>query len=192
MTLGRLFNGDAPPAPLDAALDTSDHDTDSASIAYTAQPYTVASSGRGTLSISGPGVNRNFVFYLDGIADGYVIELGTDSGNAGLLEAQYTPPGGVFPDTLLGFFVAGTQFAQTPGRSSGALACTLSFGLLSGTYSSGQFDVDTTTGRGFGTHHSRPQSRCNPRALPGVAHQDRHHDLWHHSGDGTITWLIAN
>ena len=83
------------------------------------------------------------MFYLDGVANGYVIELGTGSGNAGLLEAQYTPPGGTYPDTLLGFFVAGTQFAQTAGPISLVPSYTLSFGTLSGTYSSGQFDVDT-------------------------------------------------
>ena len=46
MSLGRLSNGNAAAGSLDAVLDISDRDVDSAGLAYTAQPYTVASSGR--------------------------------------------------------------------------------------------------------------------------------------------------
>jgi hypothetical protein len=192
MTLGRLFNGDALASTISAVLDTSDHDTDTANVTFTAQPYTVASSGRGTLSITGSGVNRNFVFYLDGVADGYVVELGTNSGNAGLLEAQYTPPGGAYPDTLLGFFVAGTQFAQTPGPISLVPSYTLSFGTLSGTYSSGQFDVDTSTGRGFGTIQ---QTAVPVQSASLYLVSPTKMDIMTFgtiSEDGAITWLIAN
>ncbi len=55
MTLGRLSNGDATASTVSALLDTSDQDTDTANVIYTAQPkYDIASSGRGTLSITGP------------------------------------------------------------------------------------------------------------------------------------------
>ena len=91
------------------------------------------------------------MFYLDGIADGYVVEIGSPAGNGGLLEAQYMPAGGVFLDTLQGIFVGGTQFAQVPGPIVLIPGLTLNFGLLSSTYSSGQFGVDSTIGRGFGT-----------------------------------------
>ncbi len=198
MTLGRLYNGDATASTVSAVLDTSDQDTDTANVNYTGQPYTVASSGRGTLSITGPGsltgaaVNRNFVFYLDGVADGYVIEQGSGSGNAGLLEAQYTPPGGTYPDTLLGFFVAGTQFAQTPGPISLVPSYTLSFGTLSGTYSSGQFDVDTATGRGFGTITQtgvETQSAALYLVTPTKMDIMTFGTI---TTDGVISWLIAN
>ena len=198
MTLGRLYNGDATASTVSAVLDTSNQDTDTANVAYTGQPYTVASSGRGTLSITGPAslagaaVNRNFVFYLDGVANGYVIEQGSGSGNAGLLEAQYTPPGGTYPDTLLGFFVAGTQFAQTPGPISLVPSYTLSFGTLSGTYSSGQFDVNTATGRGFGTI-SQTGVETQSAALYLVTPTKM--DIMTFgtiTTDGAISWLIAN
>jgi len=192
MTIGRLSDGDAAAGTVSAVLDTSDHDTDAANVNYTAQAYTVASSGRGTLSISGPGVSRSFVFYLDGIADGYLVEQGTDSGNAGLLEAQYTPPGSAYPDTLLGFFVSGTQFAQTPGPITLVPSYTLSFGTLSGTYSSGQFDVDTTTGRGFGTitqtgvaEQSATLYLVSPTKMDVMTFGTI-------DTDGAISWLIAN
>jgi hypothetical protein len=191
MTLGRLSNGDATASTVLAVLDTSDQDTDTANVSYAGQPYTVASSGRGTLSISSSGLNRNFVFYLDGVADGYVIEQGSASGNAGLLEAQYTP-GGSYPDTLLGFFVAGTQFAQTPGPISLVPSFTLSFGTLSGTYSSGQFDVDTSTGRGFGTI---TQTGVPTQSAALYLVSPTKMDIMTFgtiTTDGTISWLIAN
>jgi hypothetical protein len=198
MTLGRLFGGDATASTVSALLDTSDQDIDTANVSYTGQPYTIASSGRGTLSITGPAsltspaINRHFVFYLDGVADGYVIEQGSSSGNAGLLEAQYTPPGGTYPDTLLGFFVAGTQFAQTPGPISLVPSYTLSFGTLSGTYSSGQFDVDTATGRGFGTITQtgvETQSAALYLVTPNKMDVMTFGTI---TTDGAISWLIAN
>jgi hypothetical protein len=198
MTLGRLYSGDAVAGTVSALLDTSDHDTDSANVAYTGQPYTLTSSGRGTLAISGPAslttpaVDRHFVFYLDGSADGYVIEEGTDSGNAGLLEAQYTPPGGSYPDTLLGFFVSGTQFAQTPGPIGLVPSFTLNFGTLSGTYSSGQFDVAAANGRGFG---SITQTGIQTQSAALYLVSPTKMDVMTFgtvTTDGAISWLIAN
>ncbi len=152
MSLARLYNGDAANGTLDAVLDTSDQDVDLAGVLYAAQKYTVAESGRGTLTLSASGNGtRNFVFYLDGLADGYVVETGSGSGNAGLLEAQYTPTGGVYPDTLPGLFVGGTQYAQAPGPIILASQFSLSYGELSSNYTSGQFGVDPTSGRGFGS-----------------------------------------
>lgn len=151
MDMGRLSGGSAAAGTLDVLLDSSHHVTNTAGITYSAQPYTVASNGRGTLSLSGPGVSRNFVFYLDGIADGYVVEQGSTAGSAGLLEAQYVPAGGSYPDTLPGLFVGATQFASVPGPIVLIPGVSISFGNLSATYSSGLFAIDSTTGRGFGS-----------------------------------------
>jgi hypothetical protein len=151
MDLGRLSSGNAAAGTLDALLDSSNHDTDAAGITYSAQPYTVASNGRGTLSLSAAGVTRSFVLYLDGIGDGYVVEQGSTAGSTGLLEAQYVPAGGSYPDTLPGLFVGGTQFAIVPGPIVLIPGVDMSFGDLSSTYSSGQFAIDSTTGRGFGS-----------------------------------------
>ena len=151
MDMGRLSNGNAATGTLNALLDSSDHDTDAAGITYTAQPYAVASNGRGTLSLTALGVTRNFVLYLDGIADGYVVEQGSTAGSAGLLEAQYVPSSGSYSDTLPGLFVGGTQFAAVPGPIVLVPAASISFGDLSSNYSSGLFAIDSTTGRGFGS-----------------------------------------
>jgi Putative Ig domain len=151
MDLGRLSNGNATAGTLDALLDSSSHDTDAAGITYSAQPYAIASNGRGTLSLSAAGVTRNFVLYLDGIADGYVVEQGSTAGSTGLLEAQYVPSGGSYSDTLPGLFVGGTQFAIVPGPIVLIPGVNISFGDLSSTYSNGLFAIDSTTGRGFGS-----------------------------------------
>jgi hypothetical protein len=192
MDLGRLFNGSATAATLDAALDTSDHDTGFAGIAYSAQKYDVAASGRGMLSLSSAGATRSFVFYLDGIADGYVVEIGSPAGSSGLLEAQYMPAGGVFLDTLQGNFVGGTQFAQVPGPIVLIPGLTLNFGLLSSTYSSGQFGVDSTIGRGFGT-----LTLSGVASTPAVLYEvsPTKIDVMSFGTiqvDGTTLWLIQN
>jgi hypothetical protein len=192
MDMGRLFNGNAIAGTLDAALDSSDHDTDSAGIGYSAQRYTVAGSGRGTLSLSTGGVTRSFVFYLDGVADGYVLEPGSPAGSTGLLEAQYMPTGGVYLDTLPGNFVGGTQFAQTPGPIVLIPSLSFSFGVLSSTYSSGQFGVDGTIGRGFGT-----LTQSGVASTPAVLYEvsPTKIDVMAFGTiqvDGSILWLIQN
>ena len=158
MTLGRLYNANAAGGTLDAVLDTSDRDTDSANVITPASAIrsTAAAAARHALahrasSLTGAAVNRNFVFYLDGVAGRLRGRARQRFGNAGLLEAQYAPPGGTFPDTLLGFFVAGTQFAQTPGPISLVPLLALSYGSLSGTYATASSMLDTAMGRGFGT-----------------------------------------
>jgi hypothetical protein len=192
MELGRLFNANAAAGTLDAVLDTSSHDTDSAGIPYAGQSYAVSSSGRGTLSLSSQSAMRNFVFYLDGVADGYVIEQGSSSGDAGLLEAQYVPSGGVYPDTLPGFFVGGTQYAQTPGPITLSPSIGLSFGVLSSSSTSGVFAIDTSLGRGFG---SLTQSGLPTTAASLYIVSPNKIDIMTFGTitvDGTITWLLQN
>jgi len=192
MTMGRLYGGNAAAGTLDAVLDYSDHLTDSAAVAYSAQSYAVASSGRGTLSLTYAGATRSFVFYLDGIADGYVIEPGSTAGSSGLLEAQYTPTSGAYTDTLSGLFVGGTQFAQVPGPIVLVPSAGLSFGSLSSTYSSGQFAVDSTSGRGFGSL-SLSGVTASPAALYQVS--PTKFEIMTFGSiqvDGTILWMIQN
>ncbi|MGA2860734.1 MAG: putative Ig domain-containing protein [Steroidobacteraceae bacterium] len=193
MSLGRLYNGNATAGTLDAVLDTSDQATDTAGVVYTAQSYAVDSSGRGTLLLSNPGATtRNFVVYLDGVADGYVVETGSGSGNAGLLEAQYTPSGGVYPDTLPGLFVGGTQYAQTPGPITLTPEIGLNFGMLSSNYTSGQFAIDATMGRGFG---SLTQTGLSPTDAALYIVSPTKIDVMTFGTirvDGSILWLIQN
>ena len=192
MSLGRLYNGNAAAGSLDAVLDISDRDVDSAGLAYTTQPYTVASSGRGTLTLTTVGLSRSFVFYLDGTSSGYVIEPGSDAGNAGMLEAQYTPGTGIYTDTLQGFFVGGTQYAQVPGPIVLTPSLLLSFGVLSSNFTNGQFAFDPTSGRGFGsiTATGVPTSAAVLYQVTPLKM-----DLMNFgtiTTDGTISWLIQN
>jgi hypothetical protein len=193
MSLGRLYNGDAANATLDAVLDTSDQDLDFAGVLYSAQKYTVEPGGRGTLSLSAPDVTtRYFVFYLDGVADGYLVENGSGSGNAGLLEAQYLPTGGVYPDTFPGLFVGGTQYAQTPGPIILTSQFTLSFGELSSTYTNGQFGVDPTTGRGFGSLTASGISGTDAALYIVSPTKFDVMTFGTFRVDGSIMWLIQN
>jgi hypothetical protein len=192
MTMGRLFDGNAAAGTIDAVLDYSDHLTDSAGIGYSAQSYAVASSGRGTLSLTYAGATRSFVFYLDGIADGYVIEPASAAGSTGLLEAQYTPTSGAYSDTLPGLFVGGTQFAQVPGPIVLVPSVELSFGTLSATYSSGQFAIDSTNGRGFGSL-TLSGVTASPAALYQVS--PTKFEIMTFGSiqvDGTFLWMIQN
>jgi len=192
MTMGRLFDGNAAAGTIDAVLDYSDHLTDSAGIGYSAQSYAVASSGRGTLSLTYAGATRSFVFYLDGIADGYVIEPASPAGSTGLLEAQYTPTSGAYSDTLPGLFVGGTQFAQVPGPIVLVPSTELSFGTLSATYSSGQFAIDSTNGRGFGSL-TLSGVTASPAALYQVS--PTKFEIMTFGSiqvDGTLLWMIQN
>jgi hypothetical protein len=192
MTLGRLTNGNASAGTLDAVLDTSNRDTDSAGVSYTAQPYAIDSSGRGTLSLSFAGATRNFIFYLDGAADGYVVEQGSASGDAGMLEAQYLPSGGVYPDTLPGFFVSGTQYPQAPGPITLTPSIELSFGGLSSSFTNGQFAIDAARGRGFG---SVQQSGVPLTAASLYIVSPTKIDVMTFGTiqtDGAISWLIQN
>ncbi|HXO56169.1 MAG TPA: hypothetical protein VN866_06420, partial [Mycobacterium sp.] len=193
MSLGRLYDGDAAAGTLDAVLDTSDQDFDYAGVLYSAQKYAIDASGRGTLSLSVAGsVTRNFAFYLDGIANGYVVETGRGSGNAGFLEAQYTPTGGVYSDTLPGLFVGGTQYAQTPGPIILASQMSLSFGQISSNYTSGQFGVDPTSGRGFGSLSEAGISSTDAALYIVSPSKIDIMTFGTFRVDGTILWLIQN
>ena len=147
-SLGRLSGADTSAGTVNLVLDTSVQQSDTDDVVYSGQSYTVASNGRGTLTLSGTST-RNFVFYLDAVSDGYLLEHDSNSGNAGLLELQ-TPPAGGFTNTLNGAFVGGTQWAMANGPITLQSLMELTYGSLSSNYESGSFAIDDT-GRGFGT-----------------------------------------
>ena len=96
------------------------------------------------------------MFYLDGSADGYILEPASTFGSTGFLEAQYTPPVAAdgstgFPESFSTFYAGGTQFPQAAGPVILMPLVTLNYGTLASTYTTGVFSIDPTTGRGLGT-----------------------------------------
>jgi hypothetical protein len=128
-------------------LDTSDHDKTSVGVAATATSYSVESDGRIALNFTTGTTARQLTGYLDGASNGYVIERGSASGNAGLLEAQMAGP---FSD-LPGLFVFGSQFPQSSSPVTLLPVVYFSGGNLSAANGSGYLAMDATTGRGVGT-----------------------------------------
>jgi hypothetical protein len=157
MQLGLLSNANPTAGTLDALIDISDQATDLAGQVISAQSYAIGPSGRGTMSLTEYGVPSSFAFYLDGIANGYILQQGGTAGGAGLLEAQFqgpypTPPvSGIFPDTLPNDFVGVTQYPQSHGPVALEPLIVLNYGSLSSNYANGSFAINATTGRGVGT-----------------------------------------
>jgi hypothetical protein len=148
LSLGRLSNASAGAGTLDLSLDTADRATALAGVAISGATYAVESDGRATLGFTSGSSTRSFALYLDGTANGYVVEKNSVTGNAGLLEAQAAAP---FSNVLPGLFVFGTQYAQSPGPMTLAPLINFSGGVMSGNYVSGYYALDTATGHGVGT-----------------------------------------
>ncbi|MFO1399878.1 MAG: putative Ig domain-containing protein [Steroidobacteraceae bacterium] len=148
LALGRLSNGNAGAHTLDLALDTSNRATAEAGASVTGAAYTVDGHGRATLGFTLGGATRSLALYLDGAANGYVVEKGSATGNAGLLEAQSAGP---FDAALPGIFVFGTQYGQSPGPMTLAPIISFSSGIMSGSYVTGYYSLSASSGRGTGT-----------------------------------------
>ncbi len=146
--LGRLSNASAAGGTIDVALDTASLATATLNKSFTGAAYAVDADGHTTLSYTDSGVTRSFVLYLDGPADGYVVEKGSSVGSAGLLEAQVVGP---YTNTVPGLFVSGTQFAQDVAPMLLLPAVHVAAGALSAPNASGFFAMDAATGRGVGT-----------------------------------------
>jgi hypothetical protein len=156
MALGRLSSANAAAGTVDLLLDTSNLSVDIQAQPFNAQSYAVATNGRGTLSVADTPA-RSFAFYLDGTANGYIVENGSTAGSAGFLEAQsqgpyeYATSAGPFPATLANSFVSGTSYPQAPGPITLNALLNLNFDALSSNFVNGSFAIDPLTGRGLGT-----------------------------------------
>ncbi len=151
--LARLSNGNASAGTVDLLLDSAAYSANSLGTAVSGAQYSVATDGRATLSFSSGGSARQFTLYLDGTANGYVIERGSVSGNAGLLEAQMAGP---YAHSVDGLLVLGTQFPQGTAPLVMIPAGTLTSGLYTFTSSGSvstatSFSISVSTGRGLGT-----------------------------------------
>jgi hypothetical protein len=148
LALGRLSNANAGSGSIDVALDTASLATATLNKSFTGAAYAVDADGHATLSYTDGTVTRNFVLYLDGPANGYVVEKGSSVGSAGLLEAQIPGP---YTNTLPGLFVSGTQFPQDVAPMLLLPSVHVAAGALSASNGSGFFALDSATGRGVGT-----------------------------------------
>jgi hypothetical protein len=157
MSLGRLSGANAAASTVNVLLDTSDLDTNTSAETFAAQSFSIANNGRGTLTLANTTTSLPFVFYLDGISNGYILQPGSTAGSTGLLEAQFQgpytfpPASGTFPSTLQNSFVSYTAYPQSAGPITLNSLLYLNYDALSSNYINGSFAIDPTIGRGLGS-----------------------------------------
>jgi hypothetical protein len=150
LALGRLSAANTTAQTITATFDIANHASNSVAKADTAATYTMSADGRATFTFNDGTTTHNYVAYLAGPEDGYVVEPVSAAGVAGLLEAQIAAP---YTSTMPGVFIFGSQFVEDPGP----VTLLPTFGFNSGQISSGNgiasgsIGIDTTTGRAIGT-----------------------------------------
>ncbi len=155
-SLGRLSGafpaspGDTLNGTLNVALDETIQAQDLVGEFFPGAAYSVSASGRAVVNFldSYTGKARQLVIYLDDVSNGYVIEVGSTTGNAGQLFAQIRQP---YPSTIDGAYIGGSLFQPSAGPLSLLPQTELTGGVVGSEYANGQFAIDSTTGRGFGT-----------------------------------------
>lgn len=158
LALGRLSGATATDlytGTLQVDMDVADRASATLAKTYKPAPYAVdvLGDGRATFSFTdSASAAHNYVLYLDGQDDGYVVETTGSNGTAGLLEAQMAGP---YSYTLPGLFVSGTQYPQDPGPLTLAPHLAISGGSFSDStgnnYVSGVVALDPVVGRAVGT-----------------------------------------
>jgi hypothetical protein len=148
LTMGQISGANTSTGAFNMVLDTANHSTTEAGVVPTATTYSVESDGRVTLNFTTGTTVRQLIGYLDAASNGYVVERGSSTGNAGLLEAQMAGP---FSSTVDGLFVAGTQFPQTASPLALMPVTYLNSGNITSSSASGYVAVDSVTGRGLGS-----------------------------------------
>jgi hypothetical protein len=117
----------------------------------TGATYSVASNGRATVSYSAGGNTFNYVYYLDGDNDGYILGLGS-SAEFGFFQPQ--APGPFMTSTINGTFASATFLPLTPASpnlateitlNNGGLSANTPGGALMGTYAVGASGRGTAT-----------------------------------------------
>jgi hypothetical protein len=154
--LGRLSGawpaspGDTINGTLNVQLDETIQATNEIGEYFPGAAYSVAANGRAVVSFPDTVTNstRQFVIYLDDVSDGYIIETGSATGNAGQVFAQIQQP---YPSTIDGAYIGGSPFQPSAGPLSLLPQTELTGGVVGSEYANGQFAIDSTTGRGFGT-----------------------------------------
>jgi hypothetical protein len=146
VAVGRLSGADTVAGTVNVNIDVTDRTTPLVNSSYSAQPYTVTGSGRGTLTIGTGAAARNFVLYADGAGGAVVLEPVSLANNFGFLEPQSGVPFTTFPSA---YYVGGTVYAGASSPISTLPQLTLSLGTIGGNLT-GSFAVDPATGRIIG------------------------------------------
>jgi hypothetical protein len=147
--LARLSNANAANGTLDLHLDSANEITLTLDTAITGATYAVrAADGRTSFSFVNGTATRQFAIYLDGTANGYVVEHGGSAGSAGLLEAQAAGP---FTSSVPGFFVSGTQYPMDVAPMVLLPSVNIANGSFSSSNASGFYVLNTVTGRSLGS-----------------------------------------
>jgi hypothetical protein len=148
MSMGRFSGANPTAGKINLVLDTADINVNTYAQAINGVTYAVRADGRTTLSYTSAGTTRNFVLYLTGPATGYLIEQGSASGNAGIIEAQAPGP---FSTNIPGLFVSGMQYPEDEAPIVLLPAVRLSSGAFNTSAGQiGYFTMDSATGRGVG------------------------------------------
>jgi hypothetical protein len=150
LSLGRLSGADPGSGTINLVLDSAYQAISTFSQTFNGGIYAVrAADGRTTMTFTAGATTRSFVLYLDGPANGYVVEPASTVGYAGLLEAQSAGP---FDTDLSGLFIGGTQFPEDSYPI--VLMPAVHFAgtsFNSASYASAFYSLDVNTGRGVGT-----------------------------------------
>ena len=148
ISLGRFSGADPAAGTINLLLDTANITVNTYDQVISGASYAVAADGRTTISFTSAGTTRNFVLYLTGPASGYLIEPGSTSGNAGIIEAQAPGP---FSTTVPGLFVSGMQYPEDEAPMVLMPSVHMTEGAFTSAYANGYFTMDSTTGRGVGS-----------------------------------------
>jgi hypothetical protein len=148
ISLGRFSGANPTTGTVDLLLDTANINVNTFSQVISGVSYAVRADGRTTMSFTSAGTTRNFVLYLTGPSSGFLIEPGSTSGNAGIIEAQAPGP---FSTSVPGLFVSGLQYPQDQAPIVLMPSVHMAEGAFTASYANGFFTMDSTTGRGVGS-----------------------------------------
>ena len=141
ITAGRLSGAGA--GTVGVEIDVSDRGAPLTNEIFSGAPYTVAATGRGTLSFGSGAAARSFVLYADGAGGGYLVEPASPAGNFGILEQQAPAP---FSDFQTSYYVGGTLFPASTSPITLAPQLLFQAGSIGGNLT-GSYALDPTTGR---------------------------------------------
>lgn len=148
ISLGRFSGANTGTGTINIVLDTSNATVNTYEQAIGGARYAVRADGRTTVSFTSAGIARNFTIYLSGPSTGYLVEHGSSSGSAGLIEAQAPGP---YVANVIGLFVSGMQYPEDESPIVLMPAVYLTDSSFSSTYATGYYTLDSVTGRGIGS-----------------------------------------